>query len=79
MRESLLSKLFNNKIFLIVFSVLLASFIWLFITAEKTGNINRTVTNVEINLETKEKGSYCLLPYPDELLIFFLLRDQDDS
>ncbi len=55
MRESLLSKLFNNKIFLIVFSVLLASFIWLFITAEKTGNINRTVTNVGINLETKEK------------------------
>ena len=41
-----LGKLFNNNRFLLVFSLIAAVLVWLFVSVEKSTDMTRTLTNV---------------------------------
>lgn len=50
------TKLFNNKIFLAVLSVVLSTFIWLFVNVERADEINKTVENVPVAFTSEREG-----------------------
>ena len=59
-----LGKLFNNNRFLLVFSLVAAVLIWLFVSVEKSTDITRTLTNVPVQVDyVRLKENFGLVPY----------------
>ncbi|MBQ6267475.1 MAG: hypothetical protein IJK64_06850 [Clostridia bacterium] len=59
-----LSKLFNNNRFLMVFSLIAAILIWLFVSVEKSTDITRTLTNVPVQVDyARLQENFGLVPF----------------
>ncbi|MBR4726532.1 MAG: hypothetical protein IK080_01450 [Clostridia bacterium] len=59
-----LGKLFNNNRFLMVFSLIMAVLIWLFVSVEKSTDITRTLTNVPVQVDySRLQENFGLVPY----------------
>lgn len=62
-----LGKLFNNNRFLLVFSLIAAVLVWLFVSVEKSTDMTRTLTNVPVQVDYERlKENFGLVPYGNE-------------